>query len=128
MYIDFFELLYIDLYEDLKEYGPIDQDDASAANILMSELQGFQQNFDEQHTKVKICEERGEVIFKSCHPAAVLQVKHQMAVLSKRWKEFSCWAISRKQYLDTCALNVIETEKEAQVPDNSFKKLFSASK
>ena len=102
------------LEEKLKQQGPI-SDDLSGVKQQIEEFIIFEELLEIEEVKVNGCLKKGEVILRFCHPTSLQTIRHQVAVVKKRWNDVSGWARQRKLRLDEILIEMIEEEKIAQI-------------
>ena len=90
-------------------------EDVVGINKMLEDFQHFQQQLDTEEVNVNACLKKGEVIIRFCHPSSLHTVRHQVAIVKKRWTDVSGWARLRKQRLQDGLHELIEEEKVAQV-------------
>jgi len=103
-----------DLEDQLKQQGPV-AEDVAGINKMLEEFAEFQKQLDSEEVNVNACLKKGEVILRFCHPSSLHTVRHQVAIVKKRWTDVSGWARLRKTRLDDGIRELIEEEKVAQV-------------
>ena len=87
------------LEAQLKEQGPL-AEDAPGIRKQIEDFAVFQEQLDAEEVRVNACLKKGEVILRFCHPSALQTIRHQIAVLKKRWHDVSGWAKQRHTRLN----------------------------
>lgn len=103
-----------DLEDKLKEQGPV-AEDVAGINKMLEEFSEFQKRLDAEEVSVNACLKKGEVILRFCHPSSLHTVRHQVAIVKKRWTDVSGWARLRKARLDEGLQELLDEERVAQV-------------
>lgn len=97
------------LENQLKAQGPI-AEDVSGIQKQQEEFAAFEELLNSEEVRVNGCLKKGEVILRFCHPSSLHTIRHQVAVIKKRWNDVAGWARQRKARLDAEILEISEEE------------------
>ena len=98
-----------DLEKQLLAQGPI-VEEIQGIKEQIEEFHSFEELLEKEEMQVNGCLKKGEVILRFCHPSALQTIRHQVAVVKKRWSDVSSWAKQRKGRLDEGLKVLIEEE------------------
>ena len=98
-----------DFLDILKSQGPVSEDH-EGIKIQVEEFEKFQKDIDAEEVNVNKVLRQGEVILRFCHPNALQIIRHQIALLKRRWLDVTTWAKQRQTRLREADEVLIEEE------------------
>ena len=87
-----------DFLEVLKSQGPL-SDDLDGVRKQLEEFEILKKDIDSEEFNVNKVLRKGEVILRFCHPNALQVIRHQIALLKRRWLDVATWAKQRETRL-----------------------------
>ena len=87
-----------DFLDILKAQGPV-ADDRCGIRKQLEEFEVLRKDIDSEEINVNKVLRKGEVIIRFCHPNALQVIRHQMALLKRRWLDVATWAKQRETRL-----------------------------
>ena len=87
-----------DFLEVLKSQGPV-TDDRDGIKLQIREFESLKSEIDLEEANVNKILRKGEVILRFCHPNALQIIRHQIALLKRRWLDVTTWAKQRETRL-----------------------------
>ena len=103
-----------DLEDELKTQGPIAEDVPSIRQQI-EDFASFQEKLDHEEVHVNGVLKKGEVILRFCHPSALQTIRHQIAVVKRRWHDVAGWAQQRKLKLEEGLEQLLEEQRLIEI-------------
>ena len=82
----------------LKSQGPV-ADDHTGVRKQIEKFENLKKDLDSEEVNVNKVLRKGEVIIRFCHPNALQVIRHQVALLKRRWFDVATWAKQRETRL-----------------------------